>query len=528
MDFEILLQPKTRTISHEQLLIEVEGIYAGLKMVEAVCIDEDKKQTTAAKEKDPSRKIILSNEQWQALIALHQTLLDEHHDFFLAAQHPSASPALSRLAARYSMPARMWRHGIYDFLEVLRHRLPESRDYILAFIRIAFSMMALLYETVPIFKDTWTECLGDLGRYRMAIEADNRDRDIWNGVARLWYIKAVDKSPNTGRLYHHLAILARPYSLQQLSLYTTSLTCVTPFESARASIMRLFTPILENNELPYNRSWYLEIMIIKAHCMLFTKRPFEEFNSIARQIIDGHLDRYIEKVTTKFLKQGIFVAIASIAALFEYGSKSVFRLAFDEIKSVLLQRPDIAVHAESLNSVAGPTTSFDESSKNLTSDLVAHASNLAFAILRISLQRRGDRNVFPLVHVFFVFLWNLTSVEKAMIHVEADVPWGELCSFLNDTVLSDRDAMTSAIQGGNFLKFEEVGRPLPEDFALRGQIYSQGYFPEAWFESAQLDEKERFLEKASMAETRVSRIRQLGLRMASVRLTLLKKLTFLI
>ena len=42
-----------------------------------------------------------------ALIALHRTLLYEHHDFFLASQHPSASAALRRLATKYDMPARM-------------------------------------------------------------------------------------------------------------------------------------------------------------------------------------------------------------------------------------------------------------------------------------------------------------------------------------------------------------------------------------------------------------------------------------
>ena len=40
-------------------------------------------------------------------------------------------------------------------------------------------MIALLYETVAAFKDTWIECLGDLGRYRMAIEDDDiRDREV--------------------------------------------------------------------------------------------------------------------------------------------------------------------------------------------------------------------------------------------------------------------------------------------------------------------------------------------------------------
>ena len=157
---EMLLQPDTRPISHEQLVVEVKGIYAGLVMVEAKCIDIDDKQSSAAQEKDPAKRINLKNDQWQSLIALHKQLLHEHHDFFLASQHPSASPALSRLAAKYSMPARMWRHGIHAFLEVLRHRLPESLEHMLAFIYIAYSMMALLYETVSTFEDTWIECLG--------------------------------------------------------------------------------------------------------------------------------------------------------------------------------------------------------------------------------------------------------------------------------------------------------------------------------------------------------------------------------
>ena len=66
-------------------------------------------------------------------------------------------------------------------------------------------MMALLYETVPAFEDTWIECLGDLvsstlspalnrtnetkGRYRMAIEDDDqRDREVWTCVARHWSV----------------------------------------------------------------------------------------------------------------------------------------------------------------------------------------------------------------------------------------------------------------------------------------------------------------------------------------------------
>lgn len=110
------------------------------------------------------------------------------------------------------MPARMWKHGIQSFLELLRQSLPASMDHMLAFIFLAYYMMVLLYETVPAFEDTWiehlastyldaymmallyetvpaledawNECLGDLARYRMAIEDDDiRGRETWTGVS---------------------------------------------------------------------------------------------------------------------------------------------------------------------------------------------------------------------------------------------------------------------------------------------------------------------------------------------------------
>jgi hypothetical protein len=229
---QMIQQPDTRPISQEQLVAEVKGIYAGLVMVESKCIEVDNAQSADKGSHSPQQ---LTDVQWQALIALHRTLLHEHHDFFLASQHPSASPALRRLASKYAMPARMWRHGIHSFLELLRHRLPLSLEHMLSFIYIAYSMMALLCETVPAFEDTWIECLGDLGRYRMAIEDDDiRDRETWTAVSRYWYnnSKVSNKLPTTGRLYHHLAILSRANALQQTYYYAKSL-CVFADPSLR-------------------------------------------------------------------------------------------------------------------------------------------------------------------------------------------------------------------------------------------------------------------------------------------------------
>jgi hypothetical protein len=182
----LLLEPSSRPISKDQLDDEGKAIYASLTMVEEECIHITRVQAVAAQESsEPNDVLALGH--WKALIQYQCWLLDEHHDFFLASQHPSASPLFQRSAAKYDMPARMWKHAIYYFLELLRRHLPESTEYMLGFIHSAYRMIGLLYETVPAFENTWIECLGDLGRYRMVIECeDTCVRETWAGVARSW------------------------------------------------------------------------------------------------------------------------------------------------------------------------------------------------------------------------------------------------------------------------------------------------------------------------------------------------------
>jgi hypothetical protein len=187
----------------------------------------------------------------------------------------------------------MWRHGIHSFLELLRHRLPDSLDHMLAFVYLAYSMMALLMESVPSFEETWIECLGDLARYRMAIEeADLRDREIWSGVARMWYNKAADKSPTVGRIQHHLAVLARPNIVQQLFYYSKALVSVIPFPNARESIMLLFNPFLEGSEIASQRYALVESALVKANGILFTRGAVSEYIYLMNQfcsVLDNHI-----------------------------------------------------------------------------------------------------------------------------------------------------------------------------------------------------------------------------------------------
>jgi hypothetical protein len=53
-----------------------------------------------------------------------------------------------------AMPARMWRHGIHSFLELLRHRLPRSLQHMRSFIFLTYDVMGLLVGSVPAFYET--------------------------------------------------------------------------------------------------------------------------------------------------------------------------------------------------------------------------------------------------------------------------------------------------------------------------------------------------------------------------------------
>lgn len=490
--YDMMSQPETRPISQDQLVAEVKGIYAGLVMVEAKCIEVDTKQATLSKS-DPRSQPKLSNEQWKALIALHRTLLHEHHDFFLASQHPSASPALQGLASKYAMPARMWRHGIHSFLELLRHRLPGSLDHMLHFIYLAYSMMALLYETVPTFEDTWIECLGDLGRYRMAIEDDDiRDREVWTGVARHWYSKASDRAPTTGRLYHHLAILARPNATQQLYYYAKSLCVEVPFVSARDSIMTLFEPLLnaDNIQSQYRLS-PVDTAFIIAHGILFAKTQTERFDSVAKEFLDT-LDNHIGRVTRKFMEQGPQIAIANCVQLLGFASKE------NELMKII--------------SASGKDE--DSTMEDITADgNFLKAKYLFCGTFSVVMQRVGDPNILPFVHVTMVFILCMTKYPRAMDTLNIDFPWELLAMTLNTLIAGYKTP--SRLEPTTFpIPEKETPKPFPDDYCLRGLLYVSHFYPPNWFATEAFDDDEKTHEPASVNEHRRERILWIAVQIA--------------
>lgn len=160
---QLSLQPETGPISHEQLTLEIKGIYAGLVMVDTKCIDVDERQSISTQAVTPrlGRNV---DEQWQNILALYRTLVHEFVELLMAFQHLSATRTLSRSTPGYTMPARMWRQDLYRFLEVLQHWLHKFAEEILSPVHVAYIMMTLFLGGLRRFRNIRTKYFGNIDR----------------------------------------------------------------------------------------------------------------------------------------------------------------------------------------------------------------------------------------------------------------------------------------------------------------------------------------------------------------------------
>lgn len=129
------------------------------------------------------------------------------------------------------------------------------------------------------------------------------------------------------------------------------------------------------------------------------------------------------------------------------------------------------------------------------------------------LHRFADPNILPYVHVVLVFLFHLKEQPSAMGIIDKAFPWKLLSMLLNSLLLSYRDY--ERIHRAQFPRPEkESPRPLPEDFAMKGLLWVDDYFPSDWFANDKVDDDEKYFEVASMTDGRKERILWLGVALA--------------
>ena len=506
------LQLNSSSITTDQLKIEIQKIFKDLTKCEAQCmqyVDQANNLQTP-----------LSDKQKQTLIAYHRTLLYDHHDFLMATQHPVATPELRGLAAKEKMPARLWKHGVHNFLELLRRRRSEAQDYMMQFLILSYQMMALLYETVPAFLDIWIECLGDLARYRMAVEEDKDVHALWGVTAASWYLMAADRHPVIGRPNHHLGILERP-SINKIFLYSKSLICRIRFGNARDSLAAFYAPVSQRKGITSGKS-SAEAAIVAFHALEFSKR-----DTIATEKASTTaLARLSQLKAQKLREIGAPLIITNIAAVFEHGASTNELWQLHNI--ALMRNGKDARNLQLRKLLTASSASPVTSAHQMTLDFTYCCSN---RILRLRNDQGACTGALPAVHAALVFFHSLVLVRKLTRDIRQAhdndwfrvlmgpelLNWAALCNYLNalakSTTISD-----GLICCARHYKFPdaqqgEFSQPLPEDYQLRGLIFTQWYYPPDFFD-AQVDKLERYAMSEEKEKAQVKRILWLGLFLA--------------
>ncbi|KAI1314510.1 hypothetical protein F5Y16DRAFT_249736, partial [Xylariaceae sp. FL0255] len=310
-----------------------------------------------------------------------------------------------------------------------------------------------------------------------------------------WYSKASDKAPTTGRLYHHLAILARPNALQQLFFYTKSLCVPIPFSSARESIMTLFEPLLSVSGYSHPRLIAIDVAFVKAHGVLFSQKSLDEFLPAAGKFLEL-LNDHVGRTTRRWADMGYFIGIANCCALLSYGKEDNILL-----KTIQSEAEEKGNDDNRGKRALQPSAALDD-----TLHLVMGTHEIIF-------NRFGDANVLAYVHIAVVFMHYMSQSPNAMAYIEKQFPWKKLSLMLNTLLASCQDfnrIKSEKFPRGN----DDPPRPLPEDYALRGLTWVENVFPPDWFSNEKIDDDERYFEMPSMTDTRKERITWLAYRLA--------------
>ena len=338
-------------------------------------------------------------------------------------------------------------------------------------------------------------------------------------VACYWYHQAADKNQSVGRIQHHLAVLAHPEMLQQLFYYTKSLVSVHPFPSAVESAMLLFHPLL-NAPKPLNQP-IVASTFVTAHGHLLTQKPTLSGLNVTVLVAQTceflqHLDMYIGRLGVNFRLHGAYMSLSNFAAIFQYGAADTVIPGEFKQGSGLLEPSEAYCTASerwiAVEKVDAIEAEFVEN-KQPSSQLIFYGSFLTFQTFSAILGHMGNKNVYPAVHASLAFIWCMALNHASMKHIKVAVPWQKLTTFLNTLVCSETNLQP--VESDDFPIIGEK-KHIPEDFLIWGQLWSQQYYPEGFFDKAPTEDDGRLIEYLSLSITRTYCCLWLGVRLAKV------------
>ncbi|KEF50852.1 uncharacterized protein A1O9_13095 [Exophiala aquamarina CBS 119918] len=176
---------------------------------------------------------------------------------------------------------------------------------------------------------------------------------------------------------------------------------------------------------------------------------------------------------------------------------------------------DGPIHTEGFRQVRPHGGDKAEAKFESSDEVTSYILPIWFSSISIVAQKVGDRNILPFMHITLAYIWSSSYVPGALIFVENYVPWAKLVQALNS--LSRSGVSDNRIEAKEFPQQQSgTGPQLPEDFLIRGLVWSPYYFPGDFFHGQVVDEDERTLEMPSHAAPRAERCLWLGHKLASL------------
>ncbi|KAI6550238.1 hypothetical protein MCOR04_011296 [Pyricularia oryzae] len=331
----------------------------------------------------------------------------------------------------------------------------------------------------------------------MAIEDDDvRDREVWTAVSRDWYSRASDKAPTTGRLYHHLAILAKPNVVAQLFYYAKSLCVPIPFNSARDSILTLFEPIMAGT---HGKLHAVDRALVRCHGTFFTGKGTEDLEDARNEFL-SNLDLAVAKGARCWLEAGYQIAVTNLCALLDYGLPTNVLIRALDASTKDSPMPKIVIGDEPASAKSQKTSETQKpSNTNDENAPVATATEAKDDVVDLSKR-------FKEVLQFMAILKGPGGAEakrSAISHLEASFPWNLLTSCLNSFA-----AGFEIPEKDDIFKLPRAAeqRPLPENWAMRGLVWAEMAFPADHFNvNKNMEKDERTFETPSMKDQRRKR-----------------------
>jgi hypothetical protein len=222
---------------------------------------------------------------------------------------------------------------------------------------------------------------------------------------------------------------------------------------------------------------------------------------------------------SNFKLQGVYISSCNFAAVLEYASPDALLLGefstnaaqSTSLDNIYFASRKFWTPVSDLKTVEDDFLALRDS--KIISPGVFYSSCLTFQTLSIMLDQIGNKNIYPSFHTTLAFLWCLARTPGSMKRIEALVPWKEMAAFLN--TLTRHFTEFTLIEGTEFPSTNE-DRWLPEDFLIRGQIWSQNLYPADFFVGAPTAENGRNIEPPSRDLLRMHRCLWFGVRLAMV------------